>query len=103
MNGYTLLFGYDFFISYARNDAAVYALALANALSEKGYTCFIDQWGSDPGKNLPTSIQKIVRNSKVFILLGSAASLQSNAIAKEIQAFLPTRRPVIAINFGAIR
>jgi hypothetical protein len=40
------LFGNDAFISYARRDATVYSLGLANELTKEGLSCFLDQWGT---------------------------------------------------------
>lgn len=37
------LFGNDAFISYARRDATIYSLGLANQLTKKELSCFLDQ------------------------------------------------------------
>ncbi len=41
------LFGDDIFISYSRVDST-YALSLANELTKKKLSCFLDQWGTPP-------------------------------------------------------
>ena len=43
------LFGNDAFISYARRDATIYSLGLANQLTKKELSCFLDQWGTPAG------------------------------------------------------
>ena len=37
------------FISYSRADSSSYALSLASNLAGKGFSCIIDQWGTEPG------------------------------------------------------
>ena len=43
----------DIFISYSRRDASLYAAGLADELTKRSFSCFIDQLGTDPDKNLP--------------------------------------------------
>lgn len=97
-----LLFGYDFFISYARSDCSVYTGNLANKLINAGYSCYIDQWGSSPGKTLPNNLKTKLKNSSVLIVLGSDAAILSDAIHQEIELFLSTKRVIIPVNFGNI-
>ncbi|KQS92092.1 TIR domain-containing protein [Chryseobacterium sp. Leaf394] len=89
--------GYDFFISYSRSDCSEYASNLANKLIEEKYSCYLDQWGSLPGKELPLSLKRKIKNSSVLILLGSDASLASIAIEEEINIFTPTKRIIIPV------
>lgn len=96
------LFGYDFFVSYSRKDTSEYASNLANKIIERGHSCFLDQWGSEPGKALPNRLKSKIRNSSVLILLGSDEALNSDAVEQEIDLFLPTKRVIIPVNFGNI-
>lgn len=97
------LSGYDFFISYSRQDANAYALKVTNYLIDKGYTCYIDKWGTEPGKMLPPNLKKIIKNASILIIVGSPAAAQSGPISEEIEIFLKTRRMIIPVDFGAIR
>ena len=49
------LFGDDIFISYSRVDST-YALTLANELTKRKLSCFLDQWGTPPGEKLPKEL-----------------------------------------------
>ncbi|MBF8456718.1 TIR domain-containing protein [Kaistella sp. G5-32] len=89
--------GYDFFISYSRLDCSEYASNLANKIIEQKYSCYLDQWGSQPGKELPNSLKRKLKNSSVLILLGSEASLLSNAIEEEINIFEQTKKIIIPV------
>jgi hypothetical protein len=51
----SFLLGDDIFISYARGDSSTYATSLANGLGERAFLCYIDQYGTDVGDELPES------------------------------------------------
>lgn len=97
------LSGYDFFISYSRQDANAYALKVTNYLIDKGYSCYIDKWGTEPGKSLPLNLKGIIKNASILIIVGSPSATQSCPISEEIDIFLKTKRMIIPIDFGAIR
>jgi len=92
------LFGYDFFISYSRSDGSVFALALARALAEKGFTCYLDQWGSEANVKVPKSLIRTLLNSKMMILLSTEASRYSEHVLEEIRQFSTTKRGIIPIS-----
>ena len=97
-----ILFGADFFISYARKDGSAYADNLVDALLEQGYTCFFDQLGTEPGKQVPNSLLNKVKRSSVLVLLGTDEACKSSAVGKEIETFVPTKRPIVPVNFGQL-
>lgn len=97
------LSGYDFFISYSRQDANAYALKITNYLIDKGYSCYIDKWGTEPGKSLPPNLKSIIKNASVMIIVGSPAAAKSSPISEEIGIFLKTKRMIIPVDFGEIR
>lgn len=97
------LSGYDFFISYSRQDANAYALKITNYLIEKGYSCYIDKWGTEPGKSLPPNLKAIIKNASILIIVGSSAAAKSGPISEEIEIFLKTKRMIIPVDFGEIR
>jgi len=95
--------GYDFFISYSRADATAYVLVLSQRLGEKKLTCYIDQWGSKPGANVPGPLLQKLRRSQVLLVVGSAQALDSVAMQQEIAVFADTGRPIVPIAFGSMQ
>lgn len=93
------LFGNDVFISYARKDATAYSLGLANELTKKELSCFLDQWGTPPGKELPTEVLSTLKRSAMLVLLGTADAAGSKAVAAEIVEFRKTGRTIIPVTF----
>lgn len=97
---YQTFFGYDIFISYSRADAANYALNLANELTEKGYSCYLDQLITSPNEELPDELIKTLKYSSTFTLLGTKGAIASRFVGEELDEFLKTRRPIVIIDFG---
>lgn len=102
INPKRILYGPDFFISYSRADSEAYAAALAKGLIDEGYTCFTDQIGTEPGKKIPASLKAKIKSSTVMVLLATQGAANSTAVADEIDTFLPTKRPLIPVDFGHI-
>lgn len=98
MNLARLLFGQDIFISYSRADAITYAAALANQLSARGFACFLDQWGSEPGGEIPRRVMYTLRRSSMLVVVGSARGAASEAVEREIAAFLETGRAIVPVS-----
>lgn len=96
------LFGNDVFISYSRVDST-YALTLANELTKKGLSCFLDQWGTPPGEQLPQELIKNIKDCSTMVLVGSKHAAESENVGLEVKEFLETRRPIIPITFVADR
>src|SRR5215510_7131176 len=82
-NANRFLFGNDVFISYARRDATIYSLGLANELTKRELSCFLDQWGTPAGKELPREVVAALRKSAMMILLGTEGAAGSKAVAAE--------------------
>src|SRR5262249_35446211 len=80
----------DIFISYARADAAAYAAALANALTERNLSCRLDQWGARPGKAVPPEILRALRQSAMLVIVGTEGAVHSASVEREVREFLPT-------------
>ncbi|HZF08336.1 MAG TPA: TIR domain-containing protein [Thermoanaerobaculia bacterium] len=93
-----VLFGQDIFISYSRGDAVVYAEALANRLAALDYAVFLDQWGTQPGAEIPPVVHKALRRSAMLVCICSDAACQSQAVEIEIAQFKKTKRPIIPID-----
>lgn len=99
---YNYLFGYDFFISYARDDALNYAAALATTLSAMKYSVVIDLWETQPGKSIPRSIYRKLSQSRMLIIVGSPQACKSSGVGDEIVAYSKTRGIMLPISFGTI-
>lgn len=99
---YRFLLGDDIFISYSRRDAATYAAGLANELVKLGFTCRFDQWGTQPGKEIPAALKRAIRNSALFVLVGSDGATQSKAVAEELAEFKRTKRMIVPIDLGGV-
>ena len=94
------LFGHDVFISYGRSDASDYALALGLRLTERGISCYLDQWGSHPGRSVGPDVLRMVRQCTILVVVGSDAAGRSERVAEEIREFLPTKRTIVPVWFG---
>ena len=97
------LFGNDVFISYARRDTTIYSLGLASELTKNELSCFLDQWGTPSGKELPAQLVTALKRSNMLILLGTKQAAASAAVATEIRQFKKTGRTIIPVSFdGAL-
>lgn len=95
-----LFFRDDIFISYSRSDGAHYAAGLADKLTEKKYSCFIDKLGTEPDVDLPKSLKNKVKNCTLFVLVGTKGGAASEFVGKEIAEFKTTKRTIVPIDFG---
>lgn len=93
------LLGDDIFISYSRADAINYAPGLANQLAKLKFSCFLDQWGTPPGKELPKPLRRALDRSTVLVLIGTNGAARSQPVMEEVKKFLKTRRPILPISF----
>jgi WD40 repeat protein len=89
--------GNDVFISYARADAAVYALALASELTKRKLQCYLDQWGTPPGP-LSAAVLNQLDRSSMLVVVGSTAAGASPNVAAEVEHFVKTGRPIVPVN-----
>lgn len=97
------LFGYDIFISYARKDASVYAEDLAIALQKQQYKCYIDKWGTKPGKSLPSELKTKLARSSMLVILATDEALNSPSIKEEVEYYLSKNGAnIVPVNFGPL-
>lgn len=87
-----------FFISYSRADGGDYALRLASELAAGGFSCIIDQWGTEPGSRIPGAFLRELRRCRAMVVLGSRGSGQSNSVEQEISEFRSTRGIIVAVD-----
>src|SRR5947209_8426384 len=91
-------FGDDIFVSYARHDSD-YALALADGLTKKNLACFLDQWGTPAGEELPRELVDRLNKSTMLVIVGTERAAASDNVMKEVLEFKKTGRPIIPITF----
>jgi WD40 repeat protein len=87
------------FVSYGRADASDYALALGVGLTKEGISCYLDQWGSHPGHQVPPDVMRMVRRCTLLVVIGSKAAGASERVGEEIREFVKTGRPIIPVLF----
>jgi hypothetical protein len=97
---WSLLVGFDIFISYKRSEAGVYANDLYSRLRGEDYLCFLDDHEAPPGAPLNSSIDRALRRSRVLIFIATREALQSDWVGREIERFGTFGRPLIPINIG---
>ena len=78
-------------------------MSIAKELDAKGYSCFLDQLDTQPGKELPPSLLRRIRYASIFLVVGSPGAMESAAIRKELETFKTTGRPILPVDFGCIR
>src|ERR1043165_975358 len=95
----------DIFISYTRLDASTYAAGLADELTKKGFSCFIDKLGTDPNKDLPDMLLRKLKSCAMLVVGGAEGAATRQTMAVEYNDFLETGRKssIVPIDFsGAI-
>lgn len=100
MRLFSRLFGDDIFISYSRRDGSLYAAGLADELTEKNLSCFIDKLGVPPDHDLPADLIRKIKNSSIFVIVGTEKAARSSFVQKEIRAFKETGRTILPIDFS---
>jgi WD40 repeat protein len=90
----------DIFISYSRGDGGAYAAGLADELTAKKFSCFIDKLGTEPNKELPESLKRKIRNCTLMVLVGTERGAASKFVGHEIEEFLKTKRTIVPVDFG---
>ncbi len=100
---WSLLLGYDIFISYKRGAAAsVYSRNLRNALSDVGFKCFLDQEQTEGGVELTPALRKALRRTRLLVVLVEPNVVRSEYVPGEIGTFRARRRGrIVPINVGS--
>lgn len=102
MFNWSVLFGFDIFISYRRKDAAVYAGELYRRL-QGDFLCFLDDHESPPGTPLKSSINRALDRSRVLLLIATSDVLSSEWVPAEVERFGRSGRPIIPLSLqGAL-
>ena len=77
---------YDFFICHASEDKESFVRPLANALEEKGFTTWYDEYILNVGDSLTSSIQEGIKNSLYGIIVFSKNFFKKQWAKKEFSA-----------------
>jgi hypothetical protein len=93
-----LPFADDIFISYARKDSSTYATGLAEELTSRGYSCFIDRLITEANPDIPESLRRKLRSCGLLVVVGTEWSGTRQSIKEEIIEFKKTKRPIIPID-----
>ena len=96
------LFGDDIFISYSRADGATYAAGLADRLAGRNFSCRFDQWGTEPGKEMPASLKGALRRSALLVLVGSEGAARSTHVAQEVAEMKRRGRRIVPVAFEGV-
>jgi hypothetical protein len=80
----TWLFGYDFFVSYARKDASRYAERLFQELESRGYVTCFDRSDLHAGEQLPDALARACARSRCTVLVDTLGARESRYVADEI-------------------
>lgn len=92
----------DIFISYTRRDASTYAAGLADELTKRGFSCFIDKLGTDPNADLPDMLKRKIRSCAMLVVICTEWAGTRQTIEEEIGEFLHTgrRTSIVPVDFG---
>jgi hypothetical protein len=92
---WSALFGYDIFVSYRREDASEFVLALVRDLSELDFSCFVDRTNAPPGVPLTPRILLALRRSRVLLVIVTQGALASPWVTDEISIFRRDRKKLV--------
>ena len=87
-------FGYDIFISYATEDKTI-AYALCHYLEEQKIRCWIAPRDILPGQDYAEAIVQTIKKVKIFVLVCSSYSLQSQYVRKETNLAVSEEKIII--------
>ena len=96
------LFGDDIFVSYSRADGATYAAGLGNELANRQFSTRLDQWGSEPGENMPESLKKALRRCAALVLVGTPGAAGSKHVDEEIRVAKEAKLLILPILFEGV-
>jgi WD40 repeat protein len=102
-----MLFGYDVFVSYPREDGADVALALYRTLRQRGYAVFLDQHEGLYGTDLERTLSARLARSQALVVVATSESFASPHVAFEVSSFVEAHarkpRPMIPIGTRELR
>ena len=99
---WSVLAGYDLFISYRRSDAKQYATALFEALRRADFRCFLDDNDATPGKPLTSKLLWALNRSKVLLVVASPDLHLSTWVPQEVEIFARSKRCPSSDKYGIL-
>ena len=87
-------FGYDVFISYATENTKITG-ALCHYLEEQKIRCWIAPRDILPGQDYAEAIVQAIKRVKIFVLVCSSSSLQSQYVRKETNLAVSDEKIII--------
>lgn len=93
-----LIFGYDFFISYAWSDGRTYATRLHQRLTDLGYVVFLDSEDFERGGNWRLGAKSALRRTAKLLVVLTPGACTSDPVAVELKTFSRRKRQIIPIN-----
>lgn len=105
--GWSRIFGYDIFISFALGPpprgSRGYASDLARRLRERGFTVFFSEDEAPAGGELDGTLRRALRASRVLVVLANEGTLREPRwVRSEVEEFVRSRpgRSIVPISFG---
>ncbi|MCP5310184.1 toll/interleukin-1 receptor domain-containing protein [Cognatazoarcus halotolerans] len=95
-----LLFGFDYFVSYAHADGQNYARELTRRLEALGFSVFLDERVYVAGDDLHSATRRRIRMSKKLVVIVREHALRSEWVGREIEVALAGGRAPIAIDIN---
>jgi hypothetical protein len=92
---------HDAFISHSSKDKTI-ADAVCGTLERNNIRCWIAPRDVPPGTHYGAALDKAIENSKIFILLISKGSNNSNQVIRELEIAADNGIPIIPIRIEAI-
>jgi WD40 repeat protein len=92
-----LVFGYDYFVSYAHADGKTYPSRLAEALSQK-YNVFLDEWQHRLGDDLNQATRRRVRMASHLIVVFGPKTSMSNWVYEEVKIAHEAGQQIVVID-----
>lgn len=96
-----LLFGFDFFISYAHGDGYNYPEVLTKILEQEGFKVFLDSREYVPGDDLKIATRRRIRMSRKLVVIARPFALESQWVLKEVKISLESGRVPIVIDINS--
>ena len=93
------IFGYDFFISYRREDGVYYPDRLAERLQKQGFHCFLDKTGFSAGDVLSVTTERRVRMSSYLVFIARRGAMTgSDWVIRETTSSIAANRIQIVVD-----
>ena len=93
------ILSHDVFISYSSEDQPV-AIEIAQALEREGYRTWYAHRDITAGELRTLSLTQAIQQTRVFLLISSPHSANSQAVKDEVSAAYKKRKPILPVHSG---